>query len=118
MKDRKFLIGIDIGGTKCAIVLGDYSGNEISIINKISFPTEAEMGPGYTVEKIKKAIYDVLITHSLQKIDIDGIGISCGGPLNSKEGLILSPPNLTGWHKIAVVKIMEDEFNIKDLFTK
>jgi hypothetical protein len=38
----------------------------------------------------------------------DAIGISCGGPLDAQQGLILSPPNLPGWDEIAIVQMLED----------
>jgi len=31
-------------------------------------------------------------------------GIACGGPLSSREGMILSPPNLPGWDRVPVVQ--------------
>ena len=40
------------------------------------------------------------------------IGITCGGPLDSKKGLIMSPPNLPKWDKIPITKIIEDNFNV------
>jgi len=34
------LVGIDIGGTKCAVTLGEYTGQEeIRIVDKMAFPT-------------------------------------------------------------------------------
>jgi len=45
--------------------------------------------------------------------DISGIGISCGGPLNSKTGTVLSPPNLIGWDNIPIVQITEERFKVK-----
>jgi len=39
---------------------------------------------------------------------LKSIGISCGGPLDSKKGIIYSPPNLPGW----------DNVPVKDIFTK
>ncbi|MBO5908616.1 MAG: ROK family protein, partial [Clostridia bacterium] len=42
--------------------------------------------------------------------DVVALGVSCGGPLNSKTGLILSPPNLPGWDKVPIVKILEERF--------
>jgi len=35
---------------------------------------------------------------------LKAIGISCGGPLNSKTGIIHSPPNLPGWDDIPIVE--------------
>ncbi len=50
------LLGIDIGGTKCAVILGDAEGEErITILDKIVMPTNK---PAYEMidefEKAKK----------------------------------------------------------------
>jgi glucokinase len=47
--------------------------------------------------------------------ELEGIGISCGGPLSSKRGMILSPPNLPGWDNIPVVKMAEERFGKRTL---
>src|SRR5690606_15592063 len=40
------------------------------------------------------------------------IGISCGGPLDSRRGVILSPPNLPGWDRIPVVEVFQQAFKV------
>src|SRR5690349_8686961 len=106
------LLGFDIGGTKCAVVLGrDDNGNQPAIIDKRSVPTDK---PVYEMIGYLFAIADELLQkHQLIKNDISGIGISCGGPLSSKKGLILSPPNLPGWDNIPIVKMTEEYFQKK-----
>jgi glucokinase len=42
----------------------------------------------------------------------DALGISCGGPLDSAKGLILSPPNLPGWDAIPVVSLLREKTGI------
>lgn len=94
----KFL-GFDIGGTKCAVVVGYESGK---VYDKIRFETTD---------------YNDTITALLQagdrlfSDDILAIGVSCGGPLNSKTGEILSPPNLPGWDEVPIVKILNERYN-------
>jgi glucokinase len=40
-------------------------------------------------------------------------GISCGGPLDSKKGLIVCPPNLAaGWHGFYIVDYVKEEFGL------
>lgn len=92
------IIGIDIGGTKCAVVSGNENGE---IIRKEKFST---MDWKSTVEKI------IEIAKTMG--ECDAIGISCGGPLDSKNGIIKSPPNLPGWDNVEIVKILRDEFNV------
>lgn len=113
MPGKQHLIGIDIGGTKCSVVLGKQSENKPVIINKTTFLTQVKSGPAYIIDQIISAVHSDLKKHGLQNKDIAGIGISCGGPLNSKEGTILSPPNLIGWDNIHIVEIFEKEFGIK-----
>src|SRR5699024_7218447 len=41
-----------------------------------------------------------------------GIGVSCPGPLDLKQGIILSPPNLPGWHGFKLVETFESMFKL------
>lgn len=104
----KKYIGVDIGGTKCAVCLGALQDDEIVIENKLQFPTNVNKGPKYSIDNIISAIQTVVLDEH-----ISGIGISCGGPLDSKNGVILSPPNLPGWDSIGIVDILQDEFKVK-----
>lgn len=40
------------------------------------------------------------------------IGVSCGGPLDSRKGIVLCPPNLPGWVNIPLTKMLEEHFGI------
>ncbi len=91
-------LGVDIGGTKCAVVLGDEKGE---IVKKVRFETQ------HKDETIKKIIE---VCHQMGKFD--AIGISCGGPLDSEKGIIMSPPNLVGWDNVPICKILSDEFGV------
>ena len=90
-------IGIDIGGTKCAVVKGDLNG----ITDKISFATEGCEG---TLARIFDAVESLL--------PATAIGISCGGPLDDRRGVILSPPNLPGWDEVYITDMLRDRFSI------
>jgi glucokinase len=113
----KKIIGIDIGGTKCALTLGEGSfelGKEsIHILEKVNFPTSQENGPERVLNRISLEANALLKKYNLKADDISSAGISCGGPLNGEKGLVLSPPNLPGWDSIPVVKIIQDKTGIK-----
>lgn len=104
------LIGVDIGGTKCAITLGLSKGDGIEIRDKIGFPTTDVED---TIANIKATIKDILERNGLPENGIGAIGISCGGPLDSASGVVMSPPNLPGWDNIPIVKILSEEFHAK-----
>jgi glucokinase len=109
----KYLIGIDIGGTKCAALLGsiDDHGN-IFIIDKLVFSTAEKPLPDQMLPQLQIGIEQILSGNKLTIKDITSIGISCGGPLDSKKGVVLSPPNLPGWDNVEIVKYFEQKFSI------
>ena len=107
------LIGFDIGGTKTAVVLGRTEDPKkgIDIVDKMPFPTE--VGPKATIDKIYSSTDIILERNGLKYTDVAGIGINCGGPLDSKRGIILSPPNLPGWDEVHIVEMTEKRFGVK-----
>ncbi|MEE3475871.1 MAG: ROK family protein, partial [Candidatus Cryptobacteroides sp.] len=107
---ERILVGVDIGGTKCAVTLGLSDSGNLQIKDKVAFPTTDVEG---TIRDIKEGIRTVLDRNSLSSGNIAAIGISCGGPLDSREGVIMSPPNLPGWDNIPITRILEDEFGVK-----
>ena len=108
------ILGIDIGGTKCAIISGCIAQDgQINIVSKTVFPTETAKGFDYTLQQIFAHIEEELVMSGLPTTKIAAIGISCGGPLDSKKGLILSPPNLPGWDNIPLVELIEKQYNVK-----
>lgn len=103
----KWIAGIDIGGTKCAVSLGRTDEQGIDLIDKRKFDTPA--GPEATIARF---IYELQLLQQAHQVKLDAIGISCGGPLDSRSGTILSPPNLPGWHRVAIVAAFEDAFGV------
>ena len=43
----------------------------------------------------------------------DSIGISCGGPLDSRRGVIMGPPNLPGWDDVYIVRQIENHYGVQ-----
>jgi glucokinase len=83
------IIGIDIGGTKCAVsVLRD---GKVDEVDRFATQDHAATFARFcrTVEGLKPGA-DV------------AFGISCGGPLDAARGVILCPPNLPGWVDIKI----------------
>ena len=98
-------IGVDIGGTKCAVTAGD---ENCAVLDKIKFPTRTDLGKEYALEKIMAAAEQLLRKYP----DAAAIGVSCGGPLDGKRGVILSPPNLPGWDEVPVTDMLRARFGL------
>ena len=107
----KAFVGIDIGGTKCAVSLARIDGG-IHILDKHRFPSNAREGMDRMLSLIMDGVEEVLVRNGLDKGDIEAIGISCGGPLDSKAGRVMSPPNLPGWDDVPLTRILEKRFSV------
>jgi len=100
--------GLDVGGTKCSVVFGDAS---FAVKRKIVFDTDTKRGYQAILAEFRKHMKSMLADfpdHKLKRI-----GISCGGPLDSKKGLVQSPPNLPGWDNVPITRIFSDEFGVE-----
>ncbi len=112
-----YLIGIDIGGTKCAVILGktpegeDPVSQQPVIVDKEKFPTGAD--PDFMIDKLCAETEKILKKNRVKNEEVACIGINCGGPVDSRNGIILSPPNLIGWEEVHICEIFEKRFNIK-----
>jgi len=107
------IIGIDIGGTKSAVILGrvDEDGKP-SIIGKRVIQTSETPDPYEMIGRLQLEIEGLLDIHQIEIKSVASIGISCGGPLDSKLGVILSPPNLPGWNEVPIVKLFTEKYGI------
>ena len=101
------LLGFDIGGTKCAVVLGEMTGDDIAILGKRKIATDLTVSPEAMVEKLC-----VLADELLDGQAPDRIGISCGGPLNSTTGHVQGPPNLPGWDDVPITDILNKRYGV------
>ncbi len=90
-------LGIDIGGTKCAVLRGDDRGN---VTTKVRFPTTS---PEETLKNIYAAADRLIAEGRACGEEPLAIGVSCGSPLDSRRGIIQEPPNLPGWVDVPIV---------------
>ena len=98
------MIGFDIGGTKCAVSVGHEENGKLLITQKETIPTDLSISPYEMIDRMCALADRMTDDHSL-------IGISCGGPLDSKRGIILSPPNLHGWDEVQIVEYLKKRYN-------
>lgn len=99
-------LGIDIGGTKCALVLGNAQGE---VLQKIRFATTDRDG---TLGSILQAADQLIGEATARGERVVAIGVSCGGPLDSRLGLIQSPPNLPDWDNVPIVQMLKERYGI------
>jgi len=105
--NNNYYLGVDIGGTKCAVIAGT---EEMKILKRESFPTETKKGPWHAINLVLEKALSV--TREFGISGLEAVGISCGGPLDSKTGIVQSPPNLPGWDEIPIVKLINERLHV------
>ena len=108
----KIYVGFDVGGTKCASVCATERDGGLDFVGRKEFATDG-IGPGEAIDRFISLAEEILAGNGAGWESAAGIGISCGGPLSSKRGVILCPPNLPGWIDVPIVDIIEKRLGVK-----
>lgn len=101
-----YILGFDIGGTKCAVTTALWDNGEITLLKKEVCPTDLSISPFSMIEKM------IEMADGILDKKCEAIGISCGGPLDCEKGIIMSPPNLPGWDNIPIVDILYKHYGV------
>ncbi len=109
MQNRKYVIGISVGGTKLAVVISDLGGK---IIERIRKPTNSERGPEKVMQRMFDMVNGMIRIFRLNRYSCTGVGVSFGGPVNPRTGTTYSFVNCPGWEGIPLKKRIEVELGL------
>jgi glucokinase len=105
VQPRGAVLGLDIGGTKIAAGVVDADG---AVRGFVSAPTEAQRGPEDGIARLfdlgRRAVDEAGVAWD----EIAAVGIGCGGPLDSKNGILIAPLHLTGWTDIPLAQLASE----------
>ncbi len=105
---KKYALGIDIGGTKISISVGDKNGHIF----------ESRILPTLTGSKTRQGIQELLTqlgqiaSEPRFKNKICGVGIGLPGPVDSKKGIVPFSPNLQSWKNLPLKKIIQKKLKL------
>jgi len=93
-EDRRWLVGVDIGGTKVAVGLVPVAGGEVRGIRR--WPTDPLRGPEAVVADIAEMVREAVdeVAASGERPELAGTGVGCPGPIDRTTGRIVESPNL------------------------
>ncbi len=110
MTDGPLILGIDLGGTKCAATLQTPFGE---VRYRTVAPTPADSGSEVIIRLLLSLAQNALWQVSPSQTVI-GCGISAGAPADAAQGMVYPAPNLPGWapHGTPLARIIAEVLNL------
>ena len=105
-KQDRPVLGWDVGGTKSAAVVGTTEGE---ILDRDEWDSQAHRGHRAMLRDFLAAARTLLSKHK----GITRAGVSIGGPLNTRTGVVLSPPHLPDWDHVPLAELLTGELALK-----
>lgn len=106
LNPTRAMLGLDIGGTKLAVGVVDGSGGVLAL--RI-VPTRAGEGHAAVIARLFAIGHEVIAEAG---VEIEGVGISCGGPLDPRTGVVQRPLNLPDWDDVPIAQLAGTEFGV------
>lgn len=111
----RYLLGMVLTTEEISVVLTDFAA-------QILYREKRQINPLSGREVILAALIDCAKTcvwqTGIQKEQVLGIGIAAPGPLDTKRGMLLNPPNFPDWHNVPICRIMEEALDLPAVLDK
>ncbi len=99
------IIGLDIGGTKSAVVEGAF---DAQILQRRAFATPAGQPFEVAAARMEEEINQVLANAAA----VEAMSVSVGGPLDIQRGILTAPEHLPNWHGARLKDWLEGRYNL------
>ncbi len=105
---NSYNIGVDLGAStfKCGLVSPEWK-----IVARNEAPTRALDGPAQAAERIAENVR-ALQAQLPQGPTVNALGICSPGPIDHFNGMIVDPPNLTGWRNVPFAKMVSEKLGM------
>ncbi len=104
-------LGIDIGGTKLALCIGDQTGTPIAHSRR-----PIALSGSWTTD-LERLIEDARSlwgqTTEASRGPLRAVGVSVPGPTDRERGVVLNPPNLPGWKEVPIGRVLSEAFGVE-----
>ena len=110
------VLAVDLGGTqiRAALITPDRA-----VHGRHAEPTRDEGGVEAVVTRIIEVVAGVRAEAERAGLPPPaGIGIASPGPLDPHRGIVLSPPNLRGWHEVRIVARLSEALGLPTLLER
>jgi glucokinase len=109
MTERKYLIGVDIGGTNLRVAFADMEGK---ILARTSTTTTDVHDAHLIVAKIRQCVDQLLQDAGVAREAVAAIGAGAPGVTNAETGMVIATSYLLGWRDIPLKAMLEEALSV------
>ncbi len=107
--DKKdYYVGVDLGGTK---ILAGLFARDLKCVGRYKLSTKAHRGPDAVIDRVARAVRDVVDECDLDFKNVRGVGIGAPGAVDTESGRVIFAPNLQ-WENLPLKKALEKELGV------
>ena len=107
---RCLLAGIDVGGTKIGVSVGDRDGH---VLGRTRIPTDPDRAPA---DLLGQAALELERLAAVAGGTLGAVGLAVPGPLSYSLGCLLEVPNMPRWHHFALRDWLARELRVPATF--
>jgi glucokinase len=104
------ILGVDVGGTKTALLLWDRASETVLVQD--AFETPVEAGPEALVDEVRKECGRLLEGCARSFADLRAVGMAVPGQVDAAGGRVLVSGNLSGWVDVPLRELLEARFGV------
>ncbi len=108
MATMRVIVGVDLGGTNIIVGTVTQDGENVAGVQRRATP--AAQGPDVVVKHIVGAVQESIAQAQRvwsKDIDVIGIGIGSPGPIDTKNGIVVTSPNLR-WTDVPLRELVSE----------
>jgi predicted NBD/HSP70 family sugar kinase len=113
--DGGFAVGVHIDPAQVTYVLVDLSG---TVRDHSRTGTPTAKGSNAVIAEMAYAIEALIVSSAVDRSRILGIGIASPGPVNVDDGVVLNPPMMPNWHRVALRRSLAEATGLPVLLEK
>lgn len=109
------ILGLDVGGTNTAVLEGTREGD---ILQRYEMPTRAERPFDERFPPLVSRMGEAIQRAEAEGRTVTAISVSVGGPLRIRDGVLIDPPHLPGWHGVQLKDHIHRAFPERPVFVE
>ncbi len=108
--DRGLVVGIDVGGTKVALMATDIATGEDLARDRA--PTPADAGPDALIAQLCASVYALVERTGRRREQLCALGIAVPGSVDVEQGRVIVAGNLEGWRDVPLADRLTEQFGV------